>query len=137
MTDKVHNRQKTILFPDTITNFQFDSIHEELVKLEEIIDYEMTDEHLLVKYNLKQISFNDIWNIVSNIMLQNQYPAFTWWKYNFLSRLEANEQAHLVNRFGWYQYIADILANQNEKNQSDSPAPTQHSHASADSDKDR
>ncbi|NNE36884.1 MAG: hypothetical protein HKN08_01160 [Gammaproteobacteria bacterium] len=112
MASKAHTRQRKIIFPDTITNSQFDSINEKLVKHEHIIDYEMTDEFLLVNYNLKQTSFNEIWAIVSTIMLQNQYPAFTWWKYNFLSRLEANEKDHLVNRFGWYEYIADIFAGQ-------------------------
>ncbi len=136
MTNKVYSRGRMIMFPDTITNFQFDSIHEELVKLEHLIEYEMTDEHLLVKYNLKQISFNDIWLIVSKIMLQNQYPAFTWWKYNVLSRLEANEKDHLLNRFGWYEYIADIFVHQHEKNQTDTNDNLQQHYANNEGNKD-
>ena len=33
MDNTAHTRKRTILFPDTITNFQFDSIQEELEKL--------------------------------------------------------------------------------------------------------
>ena len=95
--------------PDTITNYQYDLLMERLNDLEHILDFELTDDHLYIKYDLKKISFNDIWLVIREIMLQNQYPPFTWWKYNLLAQLEANEKDHLVNRFGWYEYVTDIF----------------------------
>ena len=117
MEDQIIRRQRTIMFPDTITNYQYEKIQEELEKLTVPVEYNLTDDCLQVTYNLKQTSFNDIWTIVRNIMLQNQYPPFTWWKYNTLGQLEANEKDHLVNRFGWYEYVANIFVGHHLKSQ--------------------
>jgi hypothetical protein len=113
MDDQIICRQRTIMLPDTITNYQYEKIQEEIEKLTDSVEYKLTDDYLRVTYNLKKTSFNDIWTIVRNIMLQNQYPPLTWWKYNTLSQLEANEKDHLANRLGWYKYVANIFVDHN------------------------
>lgn len=112
-------RQRSILIPDTITNYQYDSLMERLNKLEYILDFELTDDHLYIKYDLKQISFNEIWSVIIEVMLQNQYPPFSWWKYKLLAQLEANEKDHLVNRFGWYEYVTDIFISHHSESRND------------------
>ncbi len=112
-------RQRSILIPDTITNFQYDALMERFNKLEHILDFELTDEHLDIKYDLKQISFNEIWTVILEVMLQNQYPPFIWWKYKLLAQLEANEKDHLANRFGWYEYVTDIFISHHSDSHND------------------
>ena len=104
-------RAVEITFPGQITDEEKNKIHEQIVAIYPLLDIEIDNHIMRVRYSLSSTRFSLLWQIVANNIHSIPINFAKKLKYSMRAYIEDNENDHLKYSCGWDNYIQDIFIN--------------------------
>jgi len=102
------NRSQEILLPAGINQSEIEALVNVFSEADFVLNFKFNDRTLCVEYTFPDLSFGDIWEMISNIVPTTRFSFLYKWKYKLYVLLETNEQDHRLKNYGWYKYITNI-----------------------------
>ena len=106
--DLEQTRGQEILLPAGINQSEIEALANVFSEADFVLNFKFNDRTLCVEYTFPDLSFGDIWEMISDIVPTARFSFLCKCKYKLYALLETNEQDHLLEHYGWYKYITDI-----------------------------